>query len=240
LLKDQILKHPIILKRLEIFKATEDIKNEEGSLLQTIRIPKNLLLLSDKLPQPNYEKRSNRKQNNITNNNINSNSFSDEKNELPEIKLNQNINNNKKIIDKKLDRDGNDNNKGDSIEIKNSGEKIKNYPPLNDLSRHNINTEDNKTNNYNLNNYENDSHGQSKKKKRIENNDRSLDNIISHNIYANALGINNIKLLKLENMENNNNSIIKDRSINDDSSSGKRKNVMMLPNIKNQINHEYK
>ena len=52
---DQILKHPIIQKRIEYFKSFTD-ESEDVALLQTIRIPKNLLFLSDKLPQPNYEK----------------------------------------------------------------------------------------------------------------------------------------------------------------------------------------
>ncbi|MCQ2819794.1 MAG: protein kinase [archaeon] len=53
---DQILKMPIIQKRIEYFKSysSEDI-SEDQSLLQTIRMPKNILFLSDKLPKPNYE-----------------------------------------------------------------------------------------------------------------------------------------------------------------------------------------
>ena len=39
---------------METFKNPEDF--EEMTLLQTIRIPKNLLFLTDKLPQANYEK----------------------------------------------------------------------------------------------------------------------------------------------------------------------------------------
>ena len=54
---DEILKHPIIQKRIEYFKSfTGEQKNEDKALLQTIRIPKNLLFLSDKLPKPNYSK----------------------------------------------------------------------------------------------------------------------------------------------------------------------------------------
>lgn len=56
---DQILKHRIIQNRIEYFKAytnANDDVSEDQSLLQTIKIPKNLLFLSDKLPQPNYEK----------------------------------------------------------------------------------------------------------------------------------------------------------------------------------------
>ena len=54
---DEILKHPIIQKRIEYFKTfTGEQENEDKALLQTIRIPKNLLFLSDKLPKPNYSK----------------------------------------------------------------------------------------------------------------------------------------------------------------------------------------
>ena len=61
----QILKHRIIKKRLEFFKSNanfEDIDNiDEGVLLQTIRIPKNVLFLADRLPGSNYNKKKNEK-----------------------------------------------------------------------------------------------------------------------------------------------------------------------------------
>ena len=54
---DEILKHPILQKRIEYFKSfAGEQENEDKALLQTIRIPKNLLFLSDKLPKPNYSK----------------------------------------------------------------------------------------------------------------------------------------------------------------------------------------
>ena len=58
---DEILKHPIIKKRLEFFQAQAgedlDLDNiDEGVLLRTIRIPKNIVFLSDNLPEKNYEK----------------------------------------------------------------------------------------------------------------------------------------------------------------------------------------
>ena len=54
---DEILKNPIIQKRIEYFKSFPgDQENEDKALLQTIKIPKNLLFLSDKLPKPNYSK----------------------------------------------------------------------------------------------------------------------------------------------------------------------------------------
>lgn len=45
-----------MLKRIEYFKSFTE-ENEDQALLQTIRIPKNLLFLSDKLPEPNYTKK---------------------------------------------------------------------------------------------------------------------------------------------------------------------------------------
>ena len=54
---DDILKNKIIQKRIEYFKSfTGEQENEDKALLQTIKIPKNLLFLSDKLPKPNYSK----------------------------------------------------------------------------------------------------------------------------------------------------------------------------------------
>jgi NIMA (never in mitosis gene a)-related kinase len=56
-----ILKNPIVVKRLEFFKSnsrndTIDLINmDESTLLKTIRIPKNLLFLSNKLPKANYD-----------------------------------------------------------------------------------------------------------------------------------------------------------------------------------------
>lgn len=58
---DQILKHPIIQNRIEYFKSygSEENLTEDQALLKTIKIPKNLLFLSDKLPKPNYKEHGN-------------------------------------------------------------------------------------------------------------------------------------------------------------------------------------
>ena len=67
---EQILQHPIILKRIEYFKSFgSDEESEDKCLLKTIHMPKNLLFLSDKLPKPNYDKKF--KINNNNNNNAN-------------------------------------------------------------------------------------------------------------------------------------------------------------------------
>lgn len=215
---------------MEIFNAVDE--NIESSLLQTIRIPKNLLFLSDKLPQPNYEKKPNKK---------NNNSFSDEnKNELPDININQKANISKRRNEKRSEKDSSENNtirNRENSEEKNSNEKQTNlYIPSN--------SDENKSKN-NDNNNDGDIQAAPKRKKRIDNNDRSLDNIINNNVYSTALGSNNIKILKSENLDNSNNSLIRDRSPYDEASLGRRKNkdsnnIMMLPNIKNQINYDLK
>ena len=58
---DEILKNPIVIKRMEFFKSGSNNDNidlanmDEAALLKTIRIPKNLIFLSNKLPKANYE-----------------------------------------------------------------------------------------------------------------------------------------------------------------------------------------
>ena len=56
---DDLLKNPIIIKRMEFFKSNsgneQDLINiDESVLLQTIKISKNLIFLSNKLPKANY------------------------------------------------------------------------------------------------------------------------------------------------------------------------------------------
>ena len=85
----QILKHPLVKKRLEFFQAQAGNENididdmEEGVLLRTIRIPQNILFLSDKLPEANYEnpyqkiknKKSMEKNNSVEKHNDKGNTF---------------------------------------------------------------------------------------------------------------------------------------------------------------------
>ena len=57
---DDILKNPLIIKRMEFLKSNSGNENDlinmdESTLLKTIRIPKNILFLSSKLPKANYE-----------------------------------------------------------------------------------------------------------------------------------------------------------------------------------------
>lgn len=81
------MKHPIIQKRIDYFKSYTD-ENEDQALLQTIRIPKNLLFLSDKLPQANYDKSNNKKNHSFTKKGSN---------DLPDIRANNPINKKQKI-----------------------------------------------------------------------------------------------------------------------------------------------
>ena len=143
---DEILKNPIVQKRIEYFKSfTGEQENEDKALLQTIRIPKNLLFLSDKLPKPNYSKHMRSSSNGVSDklNMKNYRSFSKKSDyEIKEIKeinqyqqinkpnnvninVNQNNNNNSnilpsvKISDPKINLDYNNNSKlNNNSEIK--------------------------------------------------------------------------------------------------------------------------
>ncbi len=76
----QILKHPLVVKRIEFFKEQEGFKDDdfdemdEGKLLKTLRVTKNMLFLSEQLPNPNYDSpkiNKNFDKNNKTGNNNN-------------------------------------------------------------------------------------------------------------------------------------------------------------------------
>ena len=100
----QILKHPLVKKRLEFFQAQAGNDNididdmEEGVLLRTIRIPSNLLCLSDKLPEANYENPFKQRKLEFNRNKINNKGNTFPNSNLPDIKCinktkNENINN---------------------------------------------------------------------------------------------------------------------------------------------------
>eukprot|EP00831_Metopus_contortus_P076103 TRINITY_DN7006_c0_g1_i1.p1 TRINITY_DN7006_c0_g1~~TRINITY_DN7006_c0_g1_i1.p1 ORF type:complete len:367 (-),score=38.75 TRINITY_DN7006_c0_g1_i1:32-1132(-) len=53
---DQILKLPIVLNKIDKLFPSEELEDmESNQLINKIRIPRNLLSLSDKLPKPQYE-----------------------------------------------------------------------------------------------------------------------------------------------------------------------------------------
>lgn len=55
---DKILEMPSIKKRVERYFPEEQFYDSQTSLLNTIRVPKNLLYLTDRLPKPNYNSAS--------------------------------------------------------------------------------------------------------------------------------------------------------------------------------------
>ena len=143
---EQILKSSIIRERIDYFKEIEGINNDESgdenNLLKTIRIPKNLLFLSDKLPKPNYKKvnvnnKSAVNSKNISNSNFGSiqnnyRSFNKEKeknkleNKLPPLKINYNskkkkdFEKEKERILKRIEEKESDSNKEINIEDNNN------------------------------------------------------------------------------------------------------------------------
>ena len=158
---DEILKHPIVKNRLEFFQAqageSEDLNNiDEGVLLRTIRIPKNIIFLSDKLPVKNYEKakshfkgmgRNINKKNNIQNTNSS----------LPNLKvLNKLKGPNIKHIE--INNNDNKNIKEDKDNDKDKENNINNISDLNNnkcLRKENSNISLTKNNLYNIDNSDN-------------------------------------------------------------------------------------
>ena len=78
-----ILKHPLVQKRLDFFRSQAGSENvefddmDEGILLRTIRIPKNILNLAEKLPESNYDYLPKVSKNNRNNKEINNGIFPD-------------------------------------------------------------------------------------------------------------------------------------------------------------------
>ena len=69
---NEILKMSCVLKRIEILKYGNEeslYDDEDNELLKTIRVPKNLMFLKDKLPKANYEKNNLNLSADIENNN---------------------------------------------------------------------------------------------------------------------------------------------------------------------------
>ena len=205
---EQILKSNVIKERIDYFKEIEGIKDDEdvdeNNLLKTIRIPKNLLFLSDKLPKPNYKKgnvnnKSAVNSKNISNSNFGSvqnnyRSFNKEKernkleNKLPPLKINYN-NKKKKEFEKEKERI------------------LKRIEEKESDSNKEINIEDNNNNN---NNIEEKKHRNSSdfNKKTIENNENNENN--NENENKENINIENIENNKNEIENNNNNENNKD------------------------------
>ena len=211
---EQILKSSIIRERIDYFKEIEGINNDESgdenNLLKTIRIPKNLLFLSDKLPKPNYKKvnvnnKSAVNSKNISNSNFGSiqnnyRSFNKEKeknkleNKLPPLKINYNSKKKKEFekekerILKRIEEKESDSNKEINIEDNNN--------------INNNNNEEKKYSHRNINSID-------VNKKTIENNDENNnENNNNENNNENKENINNYNQENIENNKNNNNNEI--------------------------------
>ena len=90
----QILNHELIKKRLEFFQAQTGFEddldtNDETVLLKTIRIPKNIIFLSEKLPGAQYNNDS------CNNKIIKRNTKDENKNDLKMDNINKELNNKK-------------------------------------------------------------------------------------------------------------------------------------------------
>ncbi len=222
---DMILKNEIVVKRIEYFKSfgndnynnnengdeTFD-ENEDPILLKTIRIPKNLLFLSDKLPKPNYNKNLTHSHSTAlvknekmgyrsfthNNNNINNNN----NNGYNKFKVNNSSNN---IFNNGNNNKNNSNNRLSSLEIVKKENKL---PPLikkknnlmavkkiyekekEDTNNSSIENDNNNNNiNININNNNNSNTLESKNSKSIINN--------------NNINVKKIKYNKINNTGNN-------------------------------------
>ena len=122
----QILKHPLVKKRLEFFQAQAGNDNididdmEEGVLLRTIRIPSNLLCLSDKLPEANYENPFKQRKLEFNKNKINNKGNTFPNSNLPEIKCGnktkkENDNNEEEKVHRETELNYKKNKKGENL-----------------------------------------------------------------------------------------------------------------------------
>ena len=156
---EEILKHPIVVKRIEYFSSFDDAKYSQEEfydgkeLLRTIKIPKNLLFLSDKLPKPNYISNIN----NLKVNKLKSyRSFT--KNQLED-----------KLPPTKLIK-------------KNSIKKEENEKTINEDNEENDNNDNSNNDNYGKRSESNDDKQTNNEKKKIENNHKKI-NINNSNKY---------------------------------------------------------
>ena len=138
----EILNNPIILKRIEYFKNYSGEDNSEDQiLLKTILVPKNLMVLSEKLPKPNYGYRSvNNKK--VVNINYNINQKNKSYSRDNEIEINKSHNDNNDNENENKNKDGKLNKEKDNNIINKNKEKAdyNNIKIINNL----INDKDNK------------------------------------------------------------------------------------------------
>ena len=155
---DDILKHPLVKKRLEFFQAqageNEDLNNmDEGVLLRTIRIPKNIIFLSDNLPEKNYEKAKSHSK--AMGRNLHKKNIQNQNSSLPNIKILNNLKSpNLKSIQVKNKSDNNNNENIDIKEQKDNNNQKLNYDLniIKIMKKENSNISLSKNNLYNIDN----------------------------------------------------------------------------------------
>ena len=118
---NDLINHPIIQKRIQFFKNFNEDLNEDQALLKTIVIPKNLMFLGGNLPEPNYMRKSYKREkgekNKEDNNNENNIKKSDDnKNENQKDNNNNNNENNNSEDNKNRDNENNNDNNVDDDE----------------------------------------------------------------------------------------------------------------------------
>ena len=237
---DMILKNEIVVKRIEYFKSfgndnynnnengdeTFD-ENEDPILLKTIRIPKNLLFLSDKLPKPNYNKNLTHSHSTAlvknekmgyrsfthNNNNINNNN----NNGYNKFKVNNSSNN---IFNNGNNNKNNSNNRLSSLEIVKKKNKL---PPL--IKKKNNLMAVKKI-------YE---------KEKEDTNNSSIENDNNNNINININNNNTLESKNSKSIINNNNINAKKIKYNKINNTGnnKKKIHLQLKNSNNQNNLDY-
>ena len=209
----QILNHDLVKKRMEFFQAQSGLDEEnldgidEGVLLKTIRIPKNILFLTERLPGSNYDNAKT---------NIKGNSSNDKKktfpnNSLPDIKFQFNKNKNH-INDDKVNSKLTINNKNN---INNLGGKTENNNLEKNLNNKKIHKKLDDKNNFELKN--NDMDRDEKKVNNlniipISNNIKANNNLLLMNNQINQIGIKRNKTNSKKNLlriENDKRQIIK-------------------------------
>lgn len=132
---------------MEFFKTVSEDMHHDNSLLQTIKIPKNLLFLTDRLPQANYEKASKKginygsseitiKKKKIINNNINNTNNNSVNNVINEISIKDNKEN-ININSKKYTNSNNNSNNNKIEERKNIEDKNVNIKQNNNVKKSN-------------------------------------------------------------------------------------------------------
>ena len=179
----EILKNDLVKKRIEFFNSMKNNSENEGdlinidekdeqALLKTIRIPKNLLFLSNQLPKPNYNKqRAKIEVKNITKNHIHHHhNHKNVRTRLPKLNINS--------------RQTEETKSQNSISIAcmvTKQNSISNEKEENNNDTNNINNNNNNTNNINNKNNNNTNN--------INNNNNNINNSNNNNNDQNAINI---------------------------------------------------